>query len=152
MNRRTFLISWSTGLSAAAALRAAAKISWPAGALVKPAALVKELRAGGQSLHILCVTFPFLYQAKHIPHAQFAGPASKPEGIAKLLAATKDLPKNAALVVYCGCCPMKKCPNILPAYETLRRLAFRNVRVLDLPDNFHTDWVMKGYPVEGEHE
>jgi hypothetical protein len=26
-------------------------------------------------------------------------------------------------------------------------LGFTNLRVLDLPTNFHTDWVLKGYPV-----
>lgn len=128
--------------------QAAPQNSWPAGTLVQPATLLKELH-GTRPPAVLCVTFPFLYQAKHIPHARFAGPASKPEGLAKLRAAVSDLPKNAAIVVYCGCCPMKKCPNIRPAYETLRKLGFRDVRVLDLADNFHTDWVAKGYPVEG---
>lgn len=136
MNRRVFLLLFP----------AAWGFAWPNGVVIQPEDVLSELRAG-KSLHILCVTFPFLYKSKHIPHAQFAGPASKPEGLAKLRAAVKDLPKSAPIIIYCGCCPMKKCPNIRPAYEALRDLGFRDVRVLDLPDNFHTDWIAKGYPV-----
>ncbi|MGH9583752.1 MAG: rhodanese-like domain-containing protein, partial [Bryobacteraceae bacterium] len=115
MNRRAFLAFSGAVLAVANRFARASETSgdpWPPGALIEPAALVKELSAGGSSLHILCVTFPFLYQSKHIPHAQFAGPASKPEGLAKLDAAVKDLPKSASIVIYCGCCPMGKCPNI----------------------------------------
>jgi hypothetical protein len=42
---------------------------------------------------------------------------------------------------------MKDCPNIRPAYRALGELGFNNLRVLDLPMNFHTDWVLRGYPV-----
>jgi hypothetical protein len=86
-------------------------------------------------------------QTLHIPDAVFAGPANKAEGIADLRKAVGDLPKDTAIVIYCGCCPMKDCPNIRPAYRALRELGFTNLRVLDLPTNFHTDWVLKGYPV-----
>jgi hypothetical protein len=76
-----------------------------------------------------------------------AGPASKTEGIADLHPAVASLAKSSAIVIYCGCCPMKDCPNIRPAYRTLKELGFNNLRVLDLPTNFHTDWVLKGYSV-----
>jgi hypothetical protein len=49
-------------------------------------------------------------------------------------------------VIYCGCCPMLKCPNIRPAYSTLKELGFTHIRVLSLPTNLHTDWVSKDYP------
>jgi hypothetical protein len=88
-----------------------------------------------------------LYRQKHIPRAILAGPASKAEGIANLHTAVARVPKSDAIVIYCGCCPMKDCPNIRPAYRTLRELGFKNVRVLDLPTNFHADWVLKGYSV-----
>ena len=120
---------------------------WPQTDLIEPAALAKLLASGGEQLHIFCVTFPVLYRQKHIPHAQFAGPANKPESIAGLLAAVEALPKNARIVLYCGCCPMDKCPNIRPAYRALRERGFEHVRVLHLPTNFHTDWTAKGYPV-----
>lgn len=105
------------------------------------------LSAAEKPLRILCVTFPVLYRQKHIPHAVFAGPGNKPEGIAALRMAVKELPRNTEIVIYCGCCPMKNCPNIRPAYRTAKELGFENVLVLDLPKNFHTDWVAKGYPI-----
>jgi hypothetical protein len=120
---------------------------WLSSELIQPADLVRMLRVTGKPLHIICVTFPVLYRQKHIPHAEFAGPANKPEGIAALRIAVKELPRNAEIVIYCGCCPMKSCPNIRPAYRTLKERGFDDVRVLDLPTNFHTDWVAKGYPI-----
>ena len=82
-------------------------------------------------------------------HAINAGPTSKPEGIEALKTAVAKLPKDADLVIYCGCCPMVKCPNIRPAYRTLKELGFKHLRVLSLPTNLHTDWVSKDYPSEG---
>ena len=116
--------------------------------MIESATLAKELTSDAQQLHIICVTFPFLYKQKHIPHAQFAGPAEKPEGMAELRSVVRSLPKNALIVIYCGCCPMDKCPNIRPAYRALKELGFKHIRVLDLPTNFHTDWTTKGYSVE----
>jgi rhodanese-related sulfurtransferase len=121
---------------------------WSKAELLEPADLVKILKIPGKPLHIICVTFPVLYRQKHIPHAVLAGPASKPEGIAALRTAVGKLPRNAEIVIYCGCCPMKTCPNIRPAYRALKEMGFNNLRVLNLPANFHTDWVAKGYPVE----
>lgn len=152
MNRRAFFVFCGAAFAltnrSAWAKGTPHENPWPPSTLIEPAALAKELASNGNSLHVLCVTFPFLYDSKHIPQAQFAGPANKPEGIAKLNAAVKDLPKNASIVIYCGCCPMEKCPNIRPAYSALRKDGFRNIRVLDLPTNFYTDWIKKGYPVE----
>jgi rhodanese-related sulfurtransferase len=121
---------------------------WSQSELIEPAVLAKLLTSDGQQLHIICVTFPFLYRQKHIPHAQLAGPADKPEGIAKLRAAVENLPSDAPIVIYCGCCPMDKCPNVRPAYRALKQLGFKHIRVLNLPTNFHTDWTANGYPIE----
>jgi thiosulfate/3-mercaptopyruvate sulfurtransferase len=121
---------------------------WSKSELIEPADLAKMLNAQEKTLQIICVTFPVLYRQKHVPHAQFAGPANKSEGIAALRAAIKTLQRNVEIVIYCGCCPMKNCPNIRPAYRILKEMGFSNLRVLNLPTNFHTDWVAKGYPVE----
>jgi thiosulfate/3-mercaptopyruvate sulfurtransferase len=121
---------------------------WSQSELIEPAALVKELGSEGKELHIICVSFPFLYRRKHIQRASFAGPADKREGIAQLRSVAESLPKNASIVIYCGCCPMDKCPNIRPAYRAVRERGFEHVRVLNLSTNLHTDWTAKGYPVE----
>jgi hypothetical protein len=51
-------------------------------------------------------------------------------------------------VVYCGCYPFEKCPNIRPAFEELRSMGFQHLRVLVLPNNLAKDWVGQGYPIE----
>ena len=115
---------------------------------MQPAELVKAIQSGHAPV-ILSAAFPVLYRGKHIVHAINAGPTSKPEGIEALKQAVASLPKDADIVIYCGCCPMVKCPNIRPAYRTLKELGFTRVRVLSLPTNLHEDWVSKDYPSEG---
>jgi len=121
---------------------------WPPTSLLEPAALANELQSG-KSPKVICVAFPPLYKSKHIVHAVFAGPTSKPEGIEALKNLAEPLPRDADLVIYCGCCPMAtKCPNIRPAYRTLKEMGFTHIRVLHLPTNMHDDWYSKDYPSE----
>ncbi len=96
---------------------------------------------------ILQVGFDFLYNEEHIPGTKYAGPASNKKGIDTLKAEVKNLSRDQEIIIYCGCCPWKHCPNIRPAYKTLSDLGFKNVHVLYLPDSFAKDWKDKGYPV-----
>jgi hypothetical protein len=121
---------------------------WTAADLIEPVQLADILKAGAAQPHILCVAFPVLYGTRHIAGAEFAGPGTKPEGIASLKQAVSQCPKTADVVLYCGCCPMVRCPNIRPAYRALKEGGFGHVRVLSLPIGFHQDWESKGYPVE----
>ena len=132
----------------ALAAREAPQDPWPPDRLMEPAALAKLLGHPAKKPLVISVVFPVLYRQKHIAGAKFAGPTSKPEGISALKKTVSPLPKNALIVLYCGCCPMEHCPNIRPAFETLAQLGYTNVRVLNLRSNFRTDWQDKGYPVE----
>jgi thiosulfate/3-mercaptopyruvate sulfurtransferase len=96
---------------------------------------------------IFQVGYRVLYQQAHIPHSEYIGPASQPEGIQHLRQRVQDLPRTQYIVLYCGCCPWSKCPNAGPAYNELRDMGFRNVKLLYIADNFGKDWVDKGYPV-----
>jgi hypothetical protein len=60
----------------------------------------------------------------------------------------KTVSHDQVIVLYCGCCPWTKCPNVQPAYEQLRSAGFGHVKVLYLATNFGADWVSKGFPVE----
>jgi hypothetical protein len=113
----------------------------------EPQELARLLNGHAAVPHVYCAGFPVLYRGKHIPGAVFAGPGSKTEGIISLRTAVRNLAKDAAIVIYRGCCAMKACPNIRPAYLTLKTLGFTNLRALDLPTNCHTDWALNGYPV-----
>jgi len=96
---------------------------------------------------VIQVGFRVLYVQAHIPGSEYTGPASSAEGIRQLRKRVEALPRTQSIVLYCGCCPWDKCPNVNPAYNELRAMGFTNVRVLYIADNFGKDWVDKGYPV-----
>ncbi len=122
---------------------------WSASQTVLPADLVHELAApSGTKPTVVYVGFRPLFQGAHIPGAVFHGSTSKPEALAELKTWAQSLPRSTNLVIYCGCCPMPKCPNIRPAFAALRDMGFTHLRVLILPTDFNTDWTEKGYPVE----
>jgi 3-mercaptopyruvate sulfurtransferase SseA len=122
--------------------------SIPSAALIAPAALAARLGASAApKTLVLQVGFRVLYDQAHIPDAEFAGPASTDAGLALLRARVGKLPREAPIVIYCGCCPWTRCPNIAAAYEALHALGFTHVRVLHIRDNFDDDWVKAGYPV-----
>jgi len=114
---------------------------------VEPQEIARLLSASNRPRpSIIYVGFPSLYNGAHVTGAILAGPASKPDGIDQLRQVVKDMPRSHPLVIYCGCCPFDKCPNIRPAYKALQDLGFTNIKVMVIPTNLHTDWVSKGYP------
>ncbi|MBI1740744.1 MAG: rhodanese-like domain-containing protein [Acidobacteriales bacterium] len=109
--------------------------------------LVQTLNANGAKPLLFHVGSHMLYVQAHIPGSEYLGASSTSQGIQNLAKRVSDLPKKTAIVLYCGCCPWSHCPNVNPAYDTLRQMGFTNVKVLYLANNFGTDWVDKGYPV-----
>ena len=97
---------------------------------------------------ILQVGSHMLYAQAHIPGSEYIGPGSQGAGLDLLTQRVTNLPKNHMIVLYCGCCPWDRCPNIAPAFNRLHELGFKNVKVLYLAHNFGADWVEKGYRVE----
>lgn len=114
---------------------------------VQPKELVDRI-AKGSPPAIFQVGPSFLYNSKHIPGAVYAGMGSRPEGIATLKALVEKLPRDREIVLYCGCCPWEKCPNIRPAMELLQSMGFTRVTAMHVPTSFKVDWIDKGYPVE----
>ena len=122
---------------------------WTATQGTQPSQLAATLSKGAKPV-ILQVGFQVLYKSKHIPGSLYAGPASTPEGLEALKQAVRTLPKNADIYLYCGCCPIGKCPNIRPAFATLKAMGFTHLHVVMLQTSFGKDWVAHGYPVAGE--
>ncbi len=118
----------------------------PPAALLQPADLVQMLRSSTKPL-VLQVGSHVFYAEAHIEGSEYAGPTGTNAGIEALRERVTALNKDRLIVIYCGCCPWGRCPNIRPAYQQLQTLGFTKVRVLYLPENFGTDWVDKGYPV-----
>jgi len=75
------------------------------------------------------------------------GPAMRAENLNTLKQKLGKVPKNAQIVVYCGCCPFSRCPNIRPAMKLLNDMQFTNYKLLNLPQNVKVDWIDKGYPM-----
>ena len=76
------------------------------------------------------------------------GPTTKPDNLEKLKQQLAKLPKDKEIIIYCGCCPFSRCPNVRPAFELLKKLKFTNAKLLNLPSNLKDDWIDKGYPLE----
>lgn len=96
---------------------------------------------------VVYVGFRTLFEGGHIPNASFHGTASEDAGLADLKKWAGSLSRTTNLVIYCGCCPFDRCPNIRPAFAELHKMGFTHIRVLDLPTSFASDWVEKGYPM-----
>jgi thiosulfate/3-mercaptopyruvate sulfurtransferase len=121
---------------------------WTDNDLVQPEQVSKDLRTP----LLIHVGFPVLYRAAHITGSVFAGPGSKEEGIADLKKAVAGQPRTREIVLYCGCCPFDKCPNIRPAFAALHEMGFTHVKAMVVPTNLKTDWIDKGYPTDKRAE
>jgi thiosulfate/3-mercaptopyruvate sulfurtransferase len=121
--------------------------SIPTAALIQPADFAATLNASpAPKPLILQVGFRKAYAQAHIPGSEYVGAASEEDGVKVLQQRVAELPKDSAIVIYCGCCPWKKCPNIAAAYDTLRDMGFKNVKVIYFADDFGTNWVDRGFP------
>ena len=118
----------------------------PPQAILQPAELAQMLNSSAKPL-VLQTGSHILYAEAHIAGAEYAGPGGTSAGIEVLRERVAGLNKDTLIVIYCGCCPWSRCPNIKPAYQQLQALGFTNVKALYLARNFGTDWVEKGYPV-----
>ena len=97
---------------------------------------------------IIHVGPPVLFKVGHIAGAIAVGQVGDSAGAMQLKQELRQIAKGKKIVLYCGCCPWKNCPNIRPAYAIAHEMGFKNVNVLDLPTNFKLDWEKKGFPVE----
>jgi hypothetical protein len=117
--------------------------------LMQPEEVVKLLSGPAAKRPALVhVGFQVLYRGGHIPGSVYAGPAAKPEGLAALKKALEPLPRQKAVVLYCGCCPWNVCPNVRPAYRTARAMGFQNVKLLVIRQDLNKDWAARGFPIE----
>ena len=143
------LLAGSLGLVCAASGPAPAAEVWEKPDLMQPEELAATLNDPNQEKPVVVfVGFDFLFRAAHIPGALYFGPGSKDSGVEGLKLWAADLEKDRAVVLYCGCCPWKACPNIRPAFNAVRRAGHANVKALYLKSSLLEDWVDKGYPVE----
>ena len=87
-----------------------------------------------------------MFDQAHIPGSEYAGPGNTGAGLQVLRNRVAGLAKDAPILIYCGCCPWARCPNMAAAHDVMVELGFTNVKAMIINDNFGTDWVDKGYP------
>jgi hypothetical protein len=119
---------------------------WTNSQLIAPAILADHLKETGPNGYLILN----IGAVQDIQGAKHIGAVNNAENMEGLKNAVITLPKNTPLVIYCGCCPFAKCPNIKPAYLEMQKLGFTNIKVLDLPVNLKTNWIAKGYPLAGK--
>jgi hypothetical protein len=115
---------------------------WKQNELIEPAVLASQIKSGKAPILLN------IGVAEEILGSKNLGAASDPQNLEKLKTELKNTPRNTPLVIYCGCCPFEKCPNIRPAFSLLKTLGFSHIELLDLPVNLQTNWVKLGYPVK----
>ena len=86
--------------------------------------------------------------AAKIKGSIYIGPTKEKDNLKNLKEQLTKLPKDADIVIYCGCCPFGNCPNIRPAFELLNNMKFINHKLLSLQKNIKVDWIDKGYPMD----
>ncbi len=117
---------------------------WTAKDLKDPAALAAAL---GDAKAIKPVVLN-IGPVQQIKGAISMGPASSSSNFEKLKRELAKLPKDKEIVIYCGCCPFQRCPNVRPAFELLKQMKFTNAKLLNLPTSLEENWISKGYPME----
>lgn len=123
--------------------------SIPTAQLIQPEELNRILQAkNAVKPLILQVGSHMLFAQAHIAGSEYAGAGAQPDGLNQLKTRVTALPRKSFIVLYCGCCPWTRCPNIGAAFNLLHQMGFTNVKALYLANNLGTDWVDKGYPVD----
>jgi hypothetical protein len=117
-------------------------INWTSKQLMEPATLASTLKSGKNIPVILSVG-----PGAVIPHSTDIGMVKDGENLAKFKSVLSGLSKNTKVVVYCGCCPFERCPNVRPAIAALKEMKFTNYYLLNIPTSIKKDWIDKGYPV-----
>jgi len=122
------------------------KEPWTSKQLLDPAILAKKITNNQtKNMLIICIGPDAI-----IKNSVDVGATQSASNVAKLKAQLKNVNKDKEVVVYCGCCPFDRCPNVRPAFKTLNEMGFKNAKLLNLPNNIKTNWIDKGYPMNDE--
>lgn len=122
------------------------KDNWTQKDLIEPAALAAILENPKAKQ-------PLIYNigvVENIKGAKNFGAASEKENLERFKKTLSGLPKTSFVVVYCGCCPFSRCPNIRPAIGMLKSMGFSNGKLLNISTNLKQNWIDKGYPLAGK--
>jgi thiosulfate/3-mercaptopyruvate sulfurtransferase len=117
---------------------------WTEDQLQDPEALANILRNPKASQPAIFNVGPM----ENIKGATYIGPTKEKANLEKLKQALAAVPRDKTVIIYCGCCPFKVCPNIRPAFELLKEMKFTKPKLLNLDHNLKTNWIDQGYPMQ----
>ena len=117
---------------------------WQQNQLIEPDVLATKIKDPNANKPLIICVGP----GALIKGSVDVGPANKKENLDKLKQLLSKENKDRDIVIYCGCCPFKNCPNIRPAFTLLNNLEFTNHKLLNLSHNIKVDWLDHGYPVD----
>lgn len=121
--------------------QAQSTVNWTEKELLQPAALAQTI-AEGRNLPLIISVGP----GALIPYSKDIGPANDTASLTALQTLLAHQKKDHKIVVYCGCCPFDRCPNVRPAIQILKDAGFENFYLLNLKTNLKTDWIDQGFP------
>lgn len=116
---------------------------WKPSQLLAPADLAQTINSPAAKQPIIYSIGP----GAVIKNSVDIGPTQQRENLHELEKHLAKLSKDTAIVIYCGCCPFDKCPNVRPAFTLLNNMHFTNHKLLNLTQNIKTNWIDHGYPV-----
>ena len=116
-------------------------VNWTGKELMEPSELAEIIKNNPGDVTLISVG-PFTT----IPGTINIGMVSENDKLDKFKVQLSTLKKDRQVVIYCGCCPFDKCPNVRPAINVLREMHFTNYYLLNLPNNLRINWIDKGYP------
>ncbi|HJS53697.1 MAG TPA: hypothetical protein VJ765_04110 [Chitinophagaceae bacterium] len=119
---------------------------WTPGQLMQPEKLAAIINDSAAVKPLIINIGP----AGSIKGAIKTGPAKEKDRLNELKRLLSNEDKKKAIVIYCGCCPFKDCPNIRPAFSLLNKMNFTNHKLLNLPVNLKVDWINHGYPMNNK--
>jgi len=143
MNTRRFLFIFLLSFFTKNIMAQISPAPWKPDQMVATAALAATLKTDHSNKMLIINVGP----SGQIKNAVNIGPAREKANADKLKDLLAKEKKDREIIVYCGCCPYKNCPNIRPAYALLDSLRFTNFKLLDIPKNLKADWIDVGYPM-----
>jgi len=119
---------------------------WTPAQLVEPADLAQRIShpSNGREQPLLICVGP----SGLIKGSLETGAAHDKANLDKLKTLLEKENRSREVIIYCGCCPFDRCPNVRPAFALLTSMHFTNAKLLDLSHNIRADWIDHGYPVK----
>lgn len=116
---------------------------WTSKDIIEPVALAGMLNSTSAQKPVIYNIGPMA----DIKGAINIGSMTSKANLEKLGKALQSVPKDRMVVIYCGCCPFRSCPNIRPAFNLLKERGYKKPKLLNLKQNLKFDWTDFGYPM-----